>query len=279
MRGTMRLLAVTTFWGLLASSSMATTIAYDPFNSGVGSLGGAESTSPGFWPTNGQQWSNVDGLGSIASGSLVSPTLTIPTDGNRASLASDGSQVAGFRAFGTTFNNGSNSELWFSFLYGAGDGINEGISLYSGGASGNEEMFFGGTGGGVLAIRALGGRSVTGGDQFANSGVTAVASTTYLIVARVAFGSSYTIWVNPTGESLGLPTGGSTASITANLQNFSLDTIRLGIDGPDGSVAQFDEFRMGTTYAAVVPEPATLALLGSGGLAALFLPRCRRRGD
>jgi hypothetical protein len=87
-------------------------------------------------------------------------------------------------------------------------------------------------------------------------------------VVNINPSTGYTMWVNPTGFDYGsgVPTGGTSANLNSNLLQFSFDTILLGGDDPtntSGSVT-FDEFRMGTTAAAVVPEPSTIAMALAG---------------
>ena len=271
-------------------SARAAPIAYDPFNqSPVESISGTLSSPPGGWPTRDQVWGDVTGTVGISAGSLTPPSgaINVATNGNRATVFNQtGSQVAAFRDFGFTFSTtpGTGDNLWFSFLYRPADrtggvGINEGISLFKGGT---EKMFFGADGNGDLVIRALGGQSAIFGDQFANTLIDATSNQTFLIVTNVRGSTDYSIWVDPSGfdQLLGVPTGGTSASLTSNLSAFEFDRVRLGDDttSPAQGAAMFDEFRMGTTaidvVPTVVPEPSTL-LLALFGL--MLLPRRRRR--
>ena len=271
-------------------SARAAKIAYDPFNqSPVESISGTLSAPPGGWPTRDQVWGDVTGTVGISAGSLTPPSgaINVATNGNRATVFNQtGSQVAAFRDFGFTFSTtpGTGDNLWFSFLYRPADrtggvGINEGISLFKGGT---EKMFFGADGNGDLVIRALGGQSAIFGDQFANTLIDATSNQTFLIVTNVRGSTDYSIWVDPSGfdQLLGVPTGGTSASLTSNLSAFEFDRVRLGDDttSPAQGAAMFDEFRMGTTaidvVPTVVPEPSTL-LLALLGL--MLLPRRRRR--
>ncbi|MFM1903127.1 MAG: hypothetical protein RLZZ440_1027 [Planctomycetota bacterium] len=263
-------------------SASAALIAYDPLNQASGGgINGTASTSPGVWPTA-QNWGSVVGTVDITSGSLSVPggVVGLSTNGNSATLSNSGSQVAAFRSFGTSYSTASDTNLWFSFLYrpggSGGVGINEGISLFN---SGTEALFFGSDGSGDLVIRAVNGQSSSAANQFANTLVDATSNQTFQIVANIQGNTGYTIWVNPTGfnSGSGTPTGGITASLTSNLTTFAFDSIRLGDDdtsSPQG-VATFDEFRMATTAAEVVPEPSTWAL-ALGGLAAFAWQRSRR---
>ena len=255
----------------MPSVATATLLAYDPFNQAPGgSIAGTSSTSPGVWPTGGQTWSTAGGSVDVSAGSLSLPSgvVGLPTDGNRAVLGNTGAQVSAFRSLGTTYS--SASTLWFSYLFtqsntNNADGNNDGISLLG---SGTSRIFFGSDGAGDLVIRAIAGQSVTAADAFANTFVGATSGQTFQLVVNIDPTTGYTMWVNPTGFNSvnGVPTGGTSASLTSNLLQFSFDTIQLGGDdstNTNGSVT-FDEFRFGTTAAAVVPEPSTYAMALAG---------------
>jgi hypothetical protein len=279
--------------GDCCETATATLIAYDPFNqSATANISGTSSTSPGVWPSSGQNWGGVTGgTVGVTSGSLSVPSnvIGLSTDGNSATLLNNANtQVAAFRDFGTPspYNTGTDTDLWFSFLYrpasrSGGFGINEGISLFNGST---ETLFFGSDGNGDLVIRAVQGQSTTASDannQFANTNVDATSNQTFQIVARIRGTTEYKIWVDPTGfdHLLGVPTGGTTSSLLTGtgLQTFSFDRIRLGDDTTSSAqgVATFDEFRMATTAVEVVPEPSTWALALGGG-AAFFWRQSRR---
>jgi hypothetical protein len=107
--------------------------------------------------------------------------------------------------------------------------------------------------------------------QQLQSGLT--ANTTYFLVANFT-ASGYEIWLNPTigGSS---PVGGTSVSgsATRSLQNF---TVLM----QDKNGMQFDELRIGDSFLAVtpqavIPEPASFAVLA--GLAGLGLAMSARR--
>jgi len=271
---------------VMPSVATATLLAYDPFNQAPGgSIAGTSSTSPGVWPTGGQTWSTTGGVVNVSAGSLAVPSgvVGLPTDGNRAVLDNTGNQVSAVRSLGNSYS--SASSLWFSYLLtqtntNSADGNNDGISLIG---SGTSKIFFGSDGAGDLVIRAIASQSVAGADAFANTFVGATSGQTFQIVVNIDPSNGYTMWVNPTGFNSvnGVPTGGTSASITTNLLQYSFDTIQLGGDDPtntNGSVT-FDEFRMGTTAAAVVPEPSTcvmaLAGIACGGYSMIRRRRAR----
>jgi hypothetical protein len=266
--------------GVRCGTATATLIAYDPFNQTAGGgINGTASTSPGVWPSV-QTWGSVAGTVDITSGSLSVPSgvIGLSTNGNSATLTNvQNTQVAAYRDFGQTYDTSSVSDLWFSFLYRPGStlGINQGISLANGTVG---QVFFGSDGTGDLVIRAINGlSSSSGSDQFANTSVNATADQTFQIVTRIRGANEFTIWVDPTGLSAGVPTGGTSTSLTSGLQTFQFNSIELGNDTTTGSAgnAIFDEFRMGTTAVAVVPEPSTWAM-ALGGVAAFFWRQSRR---
>ena len=78
--------------------------------------------------------------------------------------------------------------------------------------------------------------------------------------------------VNPTSTT---EPGTWDGDITLDLSVSSLDRfgIRYGNNAAGENGGWIDEIRIGTTYAAVVPEPATLALIGVGGIAVLLRRR------
>jgi len=100
-------------------------------------------------------------------------------------------------------------------------------------------------------------------------------NTTALLVIRADFAPGATdtlsLWVNPTiGSSLGTPN--ATIAGTANF-TFNQLTTRSEV----ANAMTFDEFRMGTTFAAVTPIPEPSAFAALAGFAVLGLAATRRR--
>jgi len=87
------------------------------------------------------------------------------------------------------------------------------------------------------------------------------------------------LWADPTATSeagLGTPT----ASVTANLLDGAGDQLRQ-FDFTGNNVYQLDEFAIGESFAEVVPEPSSIALLAAAGLvlgAVLARRKMGRRG-
>ena len=260
--------------------------AYDSFSSAPGNLAGAASTTPpDVWPQASNVWVLGDGTtnaqAQVSSGSLVSPTVPLQTNGNQASISAvNGSQIAAFRNLNSgSYNSADVGGYWISFLLNPGSN-NSGISLFDS-TTGNEQIFFGtlgsGSGVGNLGIRTVGGRS-TNADSIANTGLSAVSGFTYLIVVSIT-ASSYAIYANPTDVSGMVAPGGSSASVDQFLVPFSFDSIRMGTLANQTSPASsaIDEFRLGTSLASVVPvpEPSVWALT-TIACVALFLRKRHR---
>ena len=138
-----------------------------------------------------------------------------------------------------------------------------GISLFSGPNATGTELFFGKPG------SATNWGMDTSTENFAQiAGAVTDADKDAFIIARINYNAnpaSVSMWVNPPlNESLLGP-----AEVSGTQQHFNIASVRLST-GANSVGYEFDEFRMGTTFADVIPEPATsgVALL-AGGLLAL----------
>jgi hypothetical protein len=101
-------------------------------------------------------------------------------------------------------------------------------------------------------------------------GLSSSTFVTALLEIDYTANTSY-LWINPNAFTFTGDT--STADGTATSFSPAFDRVSLFAAGGD----QFDSIRIGTTYqdALGLPEPGTLALLGSGLLAALWRKRAR----
>jgi hypothetical protein len=130
--------------------------------------------------------------------------------------------------------------------------------------------FAGTGGGGVWDDMRIQGVTYSGG-ALTESSRTTVGDTTLMIVGKVdwaANGSDDTISLyNVTDPSAALPAAFSTMTVDLDQSTFSV--VSIG----DAQTSIFDEIRMDTELANVIPEPATLGLVAAFGGAVLFIRR------
>ena len=142
-------------------------------------------------------------------------------------------------------------------------------------------------GGGVqdLSFGMIGGQYAVGNgglDVNVDDGTTTAAE--QLVVLRVEYGEAdsgpddsevVTLWVDPVNESSTPVIDGDLTDIL-NRGGGKIMAVSMRGDQMYGSPAFFDNLRVGTSFASVIPEPSTLSLLALG-LFALLPMHGRRR--
>ncbi len=265
------LAAVLAAGGLLAGAPAARTqvIAYEPFNYPAGSLanqtGGGSSGFAGPWDAAAN---NVTGPGL----SFTKGGSPLTAAGNKATTA--GGDVSNFRTLSGPVNSGT---VFIGLLAGLDSGTGgtgyAGVSTFSGAT---ETLFIGQpfNNGNWGLDQATGFQPTT----------TPVDATTHFFVAQIDYGAGANgndrvrFYIDPT-PGLAAPDVAA-ANDVSTTRSAAFDQIRIAA-GSNASPVNFDELRVGTTFASVapspVPEPASLALTAGGLLGVAAGARRRRR--
>ncbi len=289
--------AVLASFGLVLANSQATLIIYDGFNypnnttdpdpdGGVNGGNGIAFNSTGNITSTGLRntWygtsTNVGltytGLQTTAGALIAGGSNNFHTAVYRLQSANvpnwNADPNTALRVGAVTSGNfgADNTTLYFSFLMqtdNVGTGYRSLLQLT--GDGGVSRITFG------LPVNSTTFQILNGAAGLQNTGITATANTTYLIVGRIDYAAgndTVRMWVNPT---VGLPEGPADATMTSyNVGTFNQLSFRY-----DSNIMIFDEFRVGTTWESVlpvIPEPSSAALLGLV-LAGLAYLRIRRK--
>ena len=243
----------------IASTAQAQLQAYDPFDYAAGA-GGLTSKNGGTgWSTN---W----GTGVT---DIVSPGLTYSKNGVDLATAGNTTQ--------TTNNNNGNFRTLSAGVQKTGTEYVSFLGKLASGTTGTGYAgvsLFNGTGTEALFIGQPSDKGDWGIDQSTGlkTSTVPVDGTTHLFVAQIIFGGGaggmdhVNLFVDPTP---GLAAPDVAATISADTtRSASFDRVRIQ-SGNGAPPINFDEVRIGSSYASVVeaiPEPATLGVLGLGGL-------------
>jgi len=257
-------------------AARAQLIAYESFSYPPGNLNG-QTGGTGF----ATPWVTGFGTATVLSGSLTpsGSAAGLPTAGNHVSVVPDISTLGSTtRTLTQPVAGTAGSTAWLSVVM-LGDGTNSGaFTVSDGGFRGFS--FTTGTASGPPTIRwTLSDLSL--GGEVASSTPSTVQS---LLVARVTFLTDAThdrvdLFINPPPGVNPPPAPDVFLSV---LHAATLGTFELATASPSGTpTTQFDEIRIGATFADVVaapvPEPSTLVLVGAAGLGGAIVRRRRRR--
>ena len=256
-------LSVALLWS--SPSAHAALIAYEGFDITSGSINGLAGTGGGTATWTSGTWNNTDNVWSAkATGLSYSNLVTTPGGG----FSSGPGNQQTFRQLGAQSATGT---YWLGYLFnrttgGGGDSL--GLSFYDGAS---ESTFVGQAGNSNFGFNAPFG-------NFTSTEPIVSGNTVFLLARYVMDGntsgqtSTAHYWINPNISSQ--PSDASAVNGTGGtlFRAFSLSQIRLGSFGSQGD---FDEIRIGTTFADVspIPEPSTVALLGLGALGLLAMRR------
>lgn len=249
--------------GVCASASAA--LVYEGFDYTAGaSLAGQNGGLPGFG--TGAAWFNTNGSIAVGSSTLTysDGSSSLIVSGNSASVPATASFNQSLRDTVSTYDSG---EVWVSWLLKPNDpavGYSQFVIRQSGA-----------DGGGALV--ALGNDSNTTDLYFEVNGARVPLSTGFQLASDETYFFAVNISYNDTGDEtinvyansdLDAPTN-LIGSATASLGAVGRFSILAGSNGTPSGNTEFDEIRLGTTFAEVapIPEPASLTLLALGGLA------------
>jgi hypothetical protein len=214
------------------------------------------------------------GAATIANGSLADPSGKLATTGNSA-LSSPTDVTDAARTLAAALG-GNNETEYISFLL---DPRTLGSGNYSAGLLLRNKA----NTGGLLIGRGVDGSNYGLQDESANgklaqSNTAPKKDTTVFLVVKAQFGNgttndTFSLYVNPT------PGGQLPANPDATIQ-FLMGTAPAVELFETGGQWQFDEIRIGTTYASVAPtpEPGSLTLSGIAVSVLLGLHWMRSRG-
>lgn len=268
------LVAVFALLVLLTLPARAALIVYESFESytaGAALSAGAGGTG---WTAN---WSAIAGITAESAALTYTNGAISISGGTRTGQV--GSVADNTSAASRQFASQTNSTLYMSMLFSLSAGTtdvddflhfmfnNDTLNTNSGG--------FGDLSQTTTTLDARIGTTNGGTSTLGSTSIT--LGTTYFLVAKLSKSvTNYDrvdLFVNPSTLTEGSPS--VTDSADAGISSIAFFTLRtLAIDATDKY--QFDELRIGTTYADVVPEPASTALLALGGFSTCLRRRRTR---
>ena len=235
------------------------------FGTGEVGLAGNNNDSGANTVSGWDRYSTADAA--VASGSLsyAGADAGLPVGGNKAQTNTVGSHDRRMSAKVGDIN-GANT-VYVSALMNPGATVNhfQQLDLRSYDGEGTDAGLFcwGGSGASYKILSPAAGG--------ANSGVTAQADTTYLMVVKIEFtgdanADTATFWLDPV---LTAGEGANTAVGSGTFTGGTYDSLVLYYYQDYG---YYDEIKIGTTWddLKLVPEPASLLLLGLGGVGLLL---------
>ncbi|MBE3098923.1 MAG: PEP-CTERM sorting domain-containing protein [Planctomycetes bacterium] len=230
----------------IGASAWAAPIVSDRFEYNEGALAGNGSAGGGW----GGGW--TDG-GTVSAGSFAYGAL--PVAGNHVTVTSG---TPAWRLLDAMYAPTSGS-LWVSFTCrGYSETGWSGVSFFEGG---DERMFMGMPG--LSPTWGIHLYEWTTQERILSNDL--VDMTIRFFVARFDYNgtgdTAVTLWIDPAVS----PTPPSDASAEGTSARTAMQFDRIRIAGDRD--CEYDELRLGTSWADVVPEPATLALVALGGLA------------
>ncbi len=260
------------------TTASADLIAHEDFESySAGALNGNGAAGDGW--TGG--WTTTFGANNyqVISGGLNYSNGDIQVDGGDRAV-----QVANNAASNRPFEATSADSIYFSMLFSypqdndAVPGSNDLVGLHLTDDADPQDNYA--TMGKMPNTDNFAIRLDDGGFDTQASDTTVTRGETYFLIGRLSFDGTSTsdkydlleMWVNPTSTTLGT----ADAVLDNNMGiDGGIDSLILrAANGPAGDYVM-DELRVGTDVGSVIPEPASMTLLGIGGLLAIWSRRRR----
>jgi len=264
--------------GMSAASAQADLLVYEPFDyDDTGTLD-AKNGGTGF----GGAWAPSEtgripadiGTGSLGGGTVPAG---VATSGNHAIAGdgTDGTQQEDERSLGTTLNGfqDDGDTLWLSV-------IAQRTNTVTGEAFGALLLLDGGADNFVMGIRDPAGSKsdnwslgTRGGNTVFDSTTTSATTKSWLVM-RIDYNDGdedVYLWVNPDPGTEPLTTAADASVITGDDDAVDFTFNWIEVSARNDITGVVDEIRIGTDFAdmSIVPEPASLALIGLGGLCLL----------
>jgi hypothetical protein len=271
---------------LPVSQSSAQLIAYEglDYEVGAGGLYGADGGTG--WSAAWTGWTSNSAFNAINSGSMSysgSNNVPLITTGNSAKIISGATTAPSYsRVLSSPISTADGSTVWISFLAAGTGGATMGMTLLDGST---QLMILGNS----QSNNLWGIRQLSGGGAFNSTGVAMTDSVgtlgdTFLVVTKITFQSGadkVEMFINPQALGGSEPTSETSLGYSSQeLVNIAgLTQISVSVGTPNQEF-DFDEIRIGSSYASVtpIPEARSMSLLGLSllGLGVLAVKRNRR---
>jgi hypothetical protein len=271
----------------LASAARATVIAYEPFNYPAGSIAGATGGGSTGWA----------GAWALSSGSVTTggPSTMLPVPSGTAAVSSffatvgtpSSGQGIAQRFFASTITSASlaaqgSDILYFSYLVKRNDaGLDVQDLVLNGSVNGTAGNIAGfGVNNSTLSPTTNSNWGILNQQNTASWAPTAISSVSspeVFLVGSVDFTTgAIDLWVNPQGTAQPPTSGSNFVSTTIALTTgITISNIIPFGSAAAASSTDYGAFTFGSSYADVVPEPSSLALVCLPAVALLRRRRVR----
>lgn len=231
----------------------------------------------------GEAWTDTDTLPTLASTNTslaYPPNVPLTPTGGRLETTADSANNPAFRLLGTTMDLSVGSQTFYSsalFRRSAATGDLRSSVLFDQELGGAIRWYYGIDANGFFSTAV----NPSAPTQRATSTFAAVPDTTYLLVSQIRTNTGpggndqVFLRVFAQGSPVSEPLSDAEWDLTASGTSGILDRIRLAFSNVAGQTNQFDELRVGTSFADVtgIPEPGSGLLFAFG---AMLIARRRR---